>query len=75
MFLLLEEFRDGFVCDYSEMSGLDLGLVVRTLNMELRAKLVAQLAKVFHTKVEEQIKKEVQKLLIAGFFKLIQHLR
>jgi len=57
------------------MSGLDLGLVVRTLNVELGAKLVAQPTKVFHTKVEEQIKKEVQKLLIAGFFKLIQHLR
>ena len=36
---------------------------------------MAQLAIVFHTKIEEQIVKEVQKLLAASFIKPIQHLR
>jgi len=37
------------------------------------AKLVAHLARIFHTEIEEQIVKEVQKLLTTGFIKPIQH--
>ena len=59
MILLLKEFRDVFTWDYSEMLGLDPGLVVHTLNMDLGAKLMAHPAKVFHTEVEGQIIKEV----------------
>ena len=33
-----------------------------------------QLPRIFHTKIEGQIVKEVQKLLVAGFIKPIQHL-
>ena len=57
------------------MPGLDPGLVVHTLNADLEAKLVAQPARVFHIEIEGQIVKEVQKLLAAGFIKLIQHPR
>ena len=57
------------------MSRLDLGLVVHTLNVDLEAKPVAQPAKVFHTEIEKQIVKEVQKFLVADFIKLIQHPR
>ena len=53
------------------MLGLDLRLVGHKLNVDLDAKLVAQPTKVFHTKIEEQIVKEVQKLLAAGFIKPI----
>ena len=53
------------------MPGLDPGLVVHTLNVDSRAKLVAQPTKVFHTKIERQIVKEVQKLLVVGFIKPI----
>ena len=73
--LLLKEFRDVFAWDYSEMIGLDLGLVVHTLNLDPEARPVAQLARVIHTKIEEQIVKEVQKLLAASFIKPIQHPR
>ena len=59
LMLLLKEFKDVFVWDYSEMPGLDPGLVVHTLNMELEAKLVAQPARIFHTEIEGQIVKEV----------------
>lgn len=41
LILLLKEFRDVFTQDYSEMPGLDLGLVVPMLNVDPKAKLVA----------------------------------
>ena len=73
LMLLLKEFKDVFTWDYSEMPGLDLGLVVHTLNVDPEAKPVAQLARIFHTEIERRIVKEVQKLLAAGFIKSIQH--
>ena len=63
LILLLKEFRDDFAWDYNEMPGLDLGLVMHTLNVDPEAKPVAQPTKVFHTEIEEQIVKEMQKLL------------
>ena len=41
LILLLKEFRDVFTWDYSEMLGLDPRLVVDTLNVDPKAKLVA----------------------------------
>ena len=52
LILLLKEFRDVFAQDYSEMLGLDLGLVVHTLNVDPEAKPVAPPARVFHTEIE-----------------------
>ena len=57
------------------MSGLNPRLVAHTLNVNPEAKLVAQPAKIFHTEIEGQIVREVQKLLAAGFIKPIQHPR
>ena len=57
------------------MPWLDPELVVQMLNLDLEAKPVAQLARVFHIEIEEQIVNEVQKLLAAGFIKPIQHPR
>ena len=71
---LLKEYKDVFTLDYSEMPGLDSGLVVHTLNVDPKAKPVAQLVRIFHTEIEGQIVKEVQKLLVARFIKPIQHL-
>ena len=71
LILLLKEFKDVFTWDYSEMPGLDPGLVVHTLNVDPGAKPVAQPARIFHTKIEGQIVKEVQKLLAARFIKPI----
>ena len=73
LILLLKEFRDVFAWDYSEMPRLDLRLVVHTLNVDPEARPLAQLARVFHTEVEEQIVKEVQRLQVTGFIKPIQH--
>ena len=75
LMLLLKEFKDVFAWDYSEMPGLDPGLVAHTLNVDPKAKPVAQPARIFHTEIERQIVREVQKLLAAGFIKPIQHPR
>ena len=48
LILLLKEFKDVFAWDYSEMPGLDLGLVAYTLNIDPGAKPVAQPARIFH---------------------------
>ena len=75
MILLLKEFKDVFAWDYNEMPGLDPRLVVHTLNVDPEAKPVAQPARIFHTEIEKQIVKEVQKFMATGFIKPIQHLR
>ena len=72
---LLKEYKDVFAWDYSEMLGLDPGLVVHTLNVDLEAKPMTQSTRIFHTEIEGKIVKEVHKLLAAGFIKPIQHLR
>ena len=55
LILLLKAFKDVFAWDYSEMPGLDPGLVAHTLNVDLEAKPVAQPAKIFHIEIEGQI--------------------
>ena len=52
---LLKKYVDVFVWIYDEMLGLDSGLVVYSLNIDPRVKLVVQPAKVFHINVEAQI--------------------
>lgn len=52
LILLLKEFEDVFTWDHSEMLGLDCGLVVHTLNVDPKAKLVTQPARVFHTEID-----------------------
>ena len=70
---LLKRYVDVFAWTYDEMLGLDLELVVHSLNVDPRIKLVIQLARVFHIEVKAQITQEVKKLLAAGFIKPIQH--
>ena len=41
LMLLLKEFKDVFAWDYSEMPGLDPGLVAHTLNVDSEAKPMA----------------------------------
>jgi len=58
---------DVFAWTYDEMPGLDPGLVVHSLNVDLGVKPVVQLARVFHTDIKTQITQEVKKLLAASF--------
>ena len=71
----MKEFKDVFAWDYSEMLGLNPGLIAYTLNVDQQAKPMAQPARIFHTEIEGHIVKEVQKLLAAAFIKPIQHPR
>jgi len=41
------------------MLGLDPGLVAHTLNVDPKAKPVAQSARIFHTEIEGQLVKEI----------------
>ena len=75
MILLLNEIKDVFAWDCNEMPRLDPRLVVHTLNVDPESKPVAQPARIFHTEIEKQIVKEVQKFMATGFIKPIQHLR
>ena len=59
LILLLKEFKDFFAWDYSEMPGLDPGLVALMLNMDWEAKPMAQLARIFHIEIEGKIFREV----------------
>ena len=68
---LLKKYVDVFAWTYDEMPGLDPGLVIHSLNVDPRVKLVIQPARVFHTDVEAQITQEVKKLLAASFIKPI----
>ena len=52
---LLKRYVDVFAWTYDEMLGLDLELVVHSLNVDPRIKLVIQLARVFHIEVKAQI--------------------
>ena len=70
---LLQKYRDVFAWTYDEMSGLDPGLVVHSLNVDPGIRPVVQLTRVFHIEVEAQIVQKVKKLLTAGFIKSIQH--
>ena len=59
---LLKRYVDMFAWTYDEMPGLDLEPVVHSLNVDPGTKLVIQLVRVFHTKIEAQITQEVKKL-------------
>ena len=69
---LLQKYRDVFAWTYDEMSGLDPGLIIHSLNVDPGMGPVVQPGRVFHIEVEAQIVQEVKKLLTAGFIKLIQ---
>ena len=68
---LLKEYQDVFAWQYDEMPGIDLELVVHSLNIEPSTRPVVQPMKTFHPEVETQITQEVKKLLSAGFIKPI----
>ena len=72
---LLKKYVDVFAWTYDEMPGLDLRLVVHSLNVDLGVKLVVQPARVFYIDVEVKITQEVKTLLAVGFIQPIQHLK
>ena len=49
---LLKRYVDVFAWTYEKMPGLDPGLVIHSLNVDPRVKLIVQPARVFHTEIE-----------------------
>ena len=49
---LLKKYVDVFAWTYDEMPGLDLGLVVHSLNVDSGVKPMFQPARIFHTDIE-----------------------
>jgi len=69
---LLKEYKDVFAWKYEEMPSLDPKLVTHKLNVDLKAKLVKQLARKYSLDFEEKIKVKVGKLLKVGFIEEIK---
>ena len=64
---LLKEFRDCFAWDYSEMPGLNRDLVEHGLPIKAGFRPYKQPARHFNPAIYNRIKKEINRLLEAGF--------
>jgi len=69
MIALLKEYRDCFAWDYTEMPGLDRNIVEHRLPLKKGFRPFQQPARQMKAEVLEEVKKEVQKMLDAGFIR------
>jgi hypothetical protein len=69
MIALLKEYADYFVWDYTEMSGLDRSIVEHRLPLKNGFWLFQQQARQMKVEVLVEVKKEVEKMLEAGFIR------
>jgi hypothetical protein len=69
MIALLKEYSDCFAWDYMEMPGLDRSIVEHRLPLKKRFRLFQQWARQMRTEVLEDVKKEIEKMLEAGFIR------
>jgi hypothetical protein len=69
MIALLKEYSDCFAWDYTEMPGLDRSIIKHRLPLKKVFRPFQQRARLMRTKVLEEVKKEIEKMLEAGFIK------
>ena len=69
MITLLKEYQDCFAWDYTEMPGLDRNIVEHWLPLKKGFRPFQQPARQMKAEVLEEVKKEVQKMLDAGFIR------
>jgi len=69
MIALLREYRKRFAWDYTEMPGLDRSIVEHRLPLKKGFRPFQQRARQMKAEVLEEVKKEVQKMLDAGFIR------
>jgi hypothetical protein len=69
MIALLKEYSDCFTWDYMEMPGLDRSIIEHRLPIKKGFRLFQQRAHQMRTKVLEEVKKEIEKMLEAGFIR------
>ena len=66
---MLKEYRDCFAWDYTEMPGLDRNIIEHRLPLKKGFRPFQQPARQMKAEVLEEVKKEVQKMLDAGFIR------
>jgi hypothetical protein len=69
MIALLKEYSDCFARDYMEMPGLDRSIVEHRLPLKKGFWPFQQRARQMRTEVLEEVKKEIEKMLEAGFIR------
>ena len=69
MIALLKEYRDCFAWDYTEMPGLDRSIIEHQLPLKKGFRPFQQRARQMKAEVLEEVKKEVEKMLDAGFIR------
>ena len=69
MIALLKEYRDCFAWDYTEMPGLDRSIVEHRLPLKKGFRPFQQPARQMKAEVLEEVKKEIEKMLDAGFIR------
>jgi hypothetical protein len=69
MIVLLKEYADCFAWDYTEMPGLDRSIVEHRLPLKPGFRPFQQRARQMKAEVLEEVKKEVEKMLAAGFIR------
>jgi hypothetical protein len=69
MIALLKEYSDCFAWDDTEMPGLDRSIIVHWLPLKKGFWPFQQRARQMRTEVLEEVKKEIEKMLEAGFIR------
>jgi hypothetical protein len=73
MIVLLKEYADCFAWDYTEMPGLDRSIVEHRLPLKLGFQPFQQRARQMKAEVLEEVKKEVEKMIEAGFIRTCRY--
>jgi hypothetical protein len=73
MIALVKEYSDCFAWDYIEMPGLDRSIVEHRLPLKKGFWPFQQWARQMRTKVLEEVKKEIEKMLEVGFIRLCRY--
>jgi hypothetical protein len=70
MIVLLKEYADCFAWDYTKMPGLDKSIVEHRLPLKPGFRPFQQRARQMKAEVLEEVKKEVEKMIEAGFIRI-----
>jgi hypothetical protein len=73
MILLLKEYVDCFAWDYTEMPGLDRSIVEHRLPLKPGFRPFQQRARQMKAEILEEVKKEVEKMIEAGFIRTCRY--
>ncbi|KAK1694107.1 hypothetical protein QYE76_010804 [Lolium multiflorum] len=69
MIALLKEYPDCFAWDYTEMPGLDRSIIEHRLPLKKGFRPFQQRARQMKAEILEEVKKEIEKMLAAGFIR------